>query len=176
MVDGRLKGNRNENTVARELSVWVSPDLERHKFRTCPVSSLVFRRKPAANDNVVTDWVGGWDVIHSPRYAFPFCVEAKAVEGWSFDELLTARRGPLAKWWEQTKHQSAGKNLWPMLIFTAKRKPDYVMVERDQGAMLSFNLISRLHDVAVTPLAQLVAVSAAATARVLQEPFGLLEP
>jgi hypothetical protein len=115
----RRKGNEFENATARVLSQWVSP---RHRdfYALCPVSKLPFRRKPADNANIVTDWVGGWDLIHSPTVAFPYAVECKAVARCTLSQLDRAGKVGVWAWWQQAVEQAAALKLAPMLVFAAE--------------------------------------------------------
>lgn len=133
----RNKGNHYENAVARVLSGWVSAHLPPAYFEDCSLTDLLFRRKPADNDNVVTDWVGGWDLIHRPDFYFPFSVECKKAEGWTMDHLVDgARMGPWS-WWEQAVKQAGRIGLEPMLVFSRNLRPDYVMLTNRSATCLN---------------------------------------
>jgi hypothetical protein len=149
VVDGRRKGNAYENAVARPLSEWLAPHNDSVNYRTCPVSSLLFRRRPADNDNIVTDWVGGRDLLHRPDLCFPFSVECKAWEV-SFELHALFSTGAIWVWWNQAEEQARAQTrrneelarTWPvvapLLIFTKNRDFDYVVVP--QGVAQCLNL------------------------------------
>lgn len=124
-----------ENLIARELTVWLCPAGDRLHYRHCPVDKLWFRRKPADNDNIVSDWTGGHDLIHRPDIAFPYSVECKDQKGWTFDGLLHRPDALIPKWWAQAKEQAKSHRLLPMLVFTSPRQPCYVAVDRDHAFM-----------------------------------------
>lgn len=131
MVDGRRKGNDYENEVARVLSAWAALDSDMTNYQTCPVDRLLFRRKPADNNNIVSDWKGGRDLIHAPTICFPFSIECK---NWmvSFELSTLFRSRDIWKWWQQTQDQAVAENQWPMLVFSKNLNPDYVIIP--QGA------------------------------------------
>lgn len=136
MVDGRVKGNKYENAVARTLSGWVSEDDDLTNYRTCPVSELLFRRRQADNDNVVTTFVGGRDLMHKPGICFPFTVECK---DWkvSFELSTLFRNGDIWKWWQQTEDQaSAEPGGWPLLVFSKNQNPDYAIIYEEAASCL----------------------------------------
>jgi hypothetical protein len=153
----RIKGNRFENTVARALSLWVTDG--KSYYETCPVEALLFRRKPADNDNIVTDWVGGWDLIHSPTLKFPFAVECKN------DKRLTLRG--VATWqkaaqgmWAQCRLQAKKLKLEPLLVFkAADHRHAHAVLYREMLAPGITSVILIRHpmgDLAVLPLPVLV--------------------
>jgi hypothetical protein len=138
VVDGRRKGNAYENAVARPLSAWLAPHHDFTNYRTCPVSALLFRRRPADNDNIVTDWIGGRDLLHRPDLCFPFSVECKAWEV-SFELHALFTTGAIWTWWRQAEEQAKAQgSVAPLLIFTKNRDFDYVVLS--QGVAQCLNL------------------------------------
>lgn len=138
MIDGRAKGLAFENEICRDFSVWTASEQDRDYYRTCPVSALTFRRRPAENENIVTDWTGERDVIHQPGLYFPFSVECKKIEGWELDGLMHSDRWIVWSWWDQAVSQSTKNGFPPLLVFTRNRRKAYVLL--NQGVAECLNL------------------------------------
>lgn len=60
--------------------------------------------------------------ITTPDVSFPFCVEGKNCEGWHLEQLLTAPKSDLYKWWAQATEQCP-EHLTPLLVFKRNRHP-----------------------------------------------------
>lgn len=110
----RNKGQRGERKVAEIISDWWGAD-----FTRTP-SSGGFRTKEFREE-----WNAEGDLV-TPDEDFPFSVECKWQEGWTFDEMLTAPRCKPWLWWEQTLDQTT-VNKMPLLIFKRNRKPWFFM-------------------------------------------------
>lgn len=124
MVDGRAKGNNFENAVCRALSLWLFPDLD----PKAKVAELPFRRRTTAIQPVEGHWEGRGDILHRPDlgHPWPFAVECKNIERWSFDGISNSE-WPVWSWWQQAVNQASGGK-HPFLVFTRNLKPNYVMV------------------------------------------------
>lgn len=59
---------------------------------------------------------------------FPFAVEVKRREGWSWRELLAGRRSPVWGWWDQACKQADEAHADPMLWFRHNREEWTVMM------------------------------------------------
>lgn len=133
MVDGRAKGNRYENRICRVLSRWLlSGDWDR-----CPVYDLPLRRRSTSITPIEGFWHGHGDILHKPYVDnIPFAFECKDQEGWELDGLLANTRCPVWRWWEQAKEQAVAASLLPLLLFTRKRRKDYVMLDEEAMSCL----------------------------------------
>jgi len=64
---------------------------------------------------------------------FPFAIQAKCCESWSFDALMADRdeRNIILRWWEahQAEVKQSGLALYPMLVFKKNRSPIYVALD-----------------------------------------------
>jgi hypothetical protein len=140
VIDGRAKGLAFENDVCRLFSVWTAEnEADRHHYRSCPVDCLSFRRRPAENENIVTDWEGERDVIHRPGIYFPFTVECKKIEGWELDGLMHSDRWPVWGWWDQAVSQAAKNGLPPLLVFTRNRRKTYALIDQGTAECLTLS-------------------------------------
>jgi len=108
----RRKGNKFENDVAKIIGKWWYND----------ETALV--RTPLSGGH---HWAG--DIIpKNDDPDFPFCIECKNQEGWSFEQLFTAPESQIYQWWKQTVDECPeGKD--PILIFTRNRLPIFIAVE-----------------------------------------------
>ena len=111
----RRKGSANENQLAKlfkgwwgegkwartpSSGGWATP-AHRESFRTC-------------GDIITTDTV------------FPYCIEAKKEEGWDLDQLLTAPRSRLYRWWDQVTGETP-EGMTPMLVAGRNRRERLVV-------------------------------------------------
>ncbi len=122
MTLGRRKGSAAEREVAELLRAWwdsVEP-------------GVIFKRTPGS---------GGWsspdaraafktagDLVTTAA-RFPWCVEVKRREGWSWATLRAGRASPVWGWWAQAGRQAAECGLEPMLLFRRSREPWSAMVK-----------------------------------------------
>lgn len=114
----RRKGAVNERVVAALLRAWWG----RGEFLRTPSSGGWAGSKQAREDLNAAG-----DIVTSER-DFPFCVEVKSQEGWSFVQFM---REPgtclIRKWWEQTTSETPNGKI-PLLMFTRIRQPWFVML------------------------------------------------
>lgn len=80
---------------------------------------------------------GGWhaaavfrasgDLMVTPGSSFPFSVEVKYREAFSFATLLASRPSPVWGWWAQCRRDAEKVALMPLLFFRKNRQPWHVM-------------------------------------------------
>jgi hypothetical protein len=105
--------------VASFLSKW----WEGAEFRRTPSSGGWAGSKKAREDYGATG-----DIVCSDP-SFPFCVEVKSAEGWELEHLVQAPlTSSLFRYWGQTVEQTPVGKI-PLLIFTKKFRPWYVMFD-----------------------------------------------
>lgn len=125
----RPKGSKGELEVAEILRKWWDP--------FCP--GVIFKRVPLS---------GGWGDANA-REAFkaagditcsdarwPFALEVKRREGFSWKPLLAGRASPVWTWWRQTVKQGLEMKSRPMLWFRKNREPWRVMIPFRVGKAL----------------------------------------
>lgn len=120
-VDGRKKGSRAEIEVARLLGDWWGAFEPGMKFKRTPLSG-------GWGD---ADTRGGFKVagdICTTSERWPFTVEVKRREGWSFGTLAKGRRSPVWAWWRQCIAEAAEENRTPMLWLRKNRQPWMVLL------------------------------------------------
>lgn len=130
----RTKGGTNEREIAKLFKAWWG--------------SGEWARTPSS---------GGWatksvregfrtcgDVL-TTALDFPFCIEAKKQEGWCLDQLLTADKSALYKFWDQTVEETPD-SLIPMLVVNRNHVERLVIVERSVFGSMSLHFPHlRLH-------------------------------
>ncbi len=144
-VNGKQKGARAELEIAKLFQAWWLP------FE--PVvegQPLTFKRTPGS---------GGWahgkgrasfgtsaDLITNSK-AFPFAVEVKHRQGWSWENFLKGGRSPVWGWWSQCVGQALEVNKSPLLAFRKNREPWRFMLEpADLPPVVSIVPLYSTHD------------------------------
>lgn len=122
MVNGRLKGNKAELDVCRQLSEW----WDEKDYVGIRAENLPFRRSPLS---------GGWDRkraagdIIKPKSCL-LCFEVKKREEWSWDRFFKdqGKQWSVFRYWLQTVEATKEGEI-PILLFTKNRFPWYVAME-----------------------------------------------
>lgn len=144
-VDGNRKGQEYMRCLSRLLSEWVCGS---------SVKGILMAELPIRVKTTVVTPVDGWggagDFAVAPEVQpFPFAMEAKDVEGWSFDGALQNKRWMVWNFWEQTLRQAEKVDLIPMLLFTKNRYPDWIMLPEGVDDFVENTLYIRSHGVEV---------------------------
>lgn len=114
----KSKGQRGERQVAKLLSEATGLEFSRTPLSGGWASARTRDQVNAHGDLVCSD----------PD--FPWSVEVKNCEGWSFEQLLTAPKSQLHEYWHQTVTQTPeGKR--PLLVFTRNHAPWFCMGHLD---------------------------------------------
>lgn len=125
---GHRKGNEAELEVAKLIQPWWR--------RLDP--GAIFVRTPRS---------GGWtqgrdvfdargDLMSKTTARFPWCVEVKRREAWSFDVFLAGDASPVWKWWFGACFDAQQARLHPMLWVRQNRRPWVVLLRRDQRSRM----------------------------------------
>lgn len=141
MVNGRRKGNNYENTICRALSLWLCEDVG----PATPLAQLPFRRRSTSIMPLDGHWHGAGDILHRPSAdgLLPFCVECKAIEGWSLDGWFSDR-WVVWSWWEQAARQAEQVGLSPLLLCSRSRKSDYAFLRESDASCLQLKRTATL--------------------------------
>ena len=133
MVNGRLKGNNYENAICLVLSRWLVPSLP----KLARIEQLPFRRRTTSITPLEGHWNGAGDILHRPDlpHPWPFCVECKRIEGWTFDGAFN-EKWPVWSWWSQACAQSKRSDLAPLLVCSRRYQPDYAMLRMGDALCL----------------------------------------
>lgn len=129
MTNGRRKGNRGELEVAKLLQAWWcqhEPDAE---FVRVPLSG------GWATSKVRGEFRASGDLMTTAS-TFPFTIEAKRREAFTWKNVLAGRRSPLWKWWEQAIEQGVEAKLEPLLWARKKGEPWRVVANLRVGHLL----------------------------------------
>ena len=140
MKDSRGKGNRFENDVCRELSRWLV-DEPTEGWPT--VYDLPFRRRTTTVMPLEGHWRGAGDIVARPDVYCPFAIEAKKVEGWSFDGLFNLK-WPILGWWTQCVQQAEKVGLIPLLLFSKNRAKIYAVLPPKLVVKLKLSQVGRV--------------------------------
>lgn len=114
-INSKAKGSSYELKIAKILSAWWDEE-----FHRTPMSGGLHWK----SDNRV---VG--DIVTPPDSLFPFVVECKKREEFTFEQILKGT-GDVEKWWKQcTGDCKRSGGLKPMLIFSKNFAPNYLMID-----------------------------------------------
>jgi len=113
------KGARGEIQVAKTLATWWGP-----------IEEARFKRTPLSGGWGDADTRGGFKVagdICTTAERWPFTVEVKRREGWTFGTFARGRRSPIWGWWRQCIEQAAEEDRIPLLWVRKNRQPWLVL-------------------------------------------------
>lgn len=116
MTQGRPKGVKAERDVAAFLTTWwrgIEPEVQ---FVRTPLSG------GWSNPTVRGGFRASGDIMTTSP-TFPFVVEVKRREGFSWDTFLKGRKSPVWGWWEQTCRSAAEQDGTPMLWLRHNGEP-----------------------------------------------------
>lgn len=138
--NGRQKGSVAEREVAKICEDW---------WRTYELG-VSFVRVPLS---------GGWGTpglrkdfnacgdLATNAKSFPWTVEVKRREGWSFPHLLKGNPSPIWGWWEQSLTQAKEADKWPMLWFRKNQNPWRIMVRKCDPFVTKHRLVEQVETV-----------------------------
>jgi hypothetical protein len=115
IIHSRNKGNSYERKIAKLISKWCGFEVVR-----TPGSGSVMKTGDIFPKNPE-------DMI-----SFPFSIELKNREGWSFGDLIkdVNRKNGIISWWEQCLNDSVMHNRIPVLIFTKNLDINYCLMDK----------------------------------------------
>ena len=109
---GRSKGKAFERLIAKKFK-----EAFGHEFAPTPASGgLRWKDVKNTRGDIVTDWE-----------EWPYNIECKKCEDWTFDTLPITDKNPLSLWWKQCCDDAEVVEKEPVLIFSKNRRPIYVM-------------------------------------------------
>lgn len=127
MTQGRPKGCKAEIEVAKIVEPWwsdfepLAPDGHPIRFVRTPLSGGWGGKDTRSGFRASGD-------LMTTAAKFPFTVEVKRREGWSWKTLAEGARSPVWGWWKQAIEQAREMNAVPMLWFRKNREPWHVMI------------------------------------------------
>lgn len=131
----RQKGNAAEREVAKLIQPWwqkVEPEAE---FVRTPLSG------GWGGPSIRAGFGAAGDLMTTAK-RFPFTIEVKRREGWTWVELLAGHKSPVWKWWHQSQEQADEMHKVPMLWLRQNREksPGHsgwrIMMPRDYGRLI----------------------------------------
>ncbi len=120
----REKGSVAERQVAAILERWwrqLEPDA---RFVRTPLSGGWH------GPDVRTEFRASGDLMTTAQ-RFPFAVEVKRREAWSFEEMVAGRASPVWAWWRQAQGQAREMRCEPLLVFRRNREGWHAMLRED---------------------------------------------
>lgn len=127
MFNSRAKGSKAERVVAALCEEWWQQLEPGCKFRRTPGSGG-WGGKPDAD--VRAHFRVGGDLMTTAKQ-WPFCVEVKFREGWSFENFLFGDASPVWGWWEQVEVAARNEGTAPLLFFRNRALPWLLMTQDD---------------------------------------------
>lgn len=109
----KVKGSKFERKTAGTLGKWWG-----YQFNRTPGSGGL---RWAGDNNVAGD------IVAPPEANFPFIVECKNHEGWTWDTFVN-KGGELGDWWRQVTEDCERVGRTPMLVFTRNYANEYVCI------------------------------------------------
>ncbi len=122
MTQGRPKGSKAEIEIAKLLEPWWST-FEPFDANGNPIR---FVRTPLSGGWGSKDTRAGFKTsgdLMSTAVKFPFVVEVKRREGWSWKPFLNGKKSPVWAWWLQACKAAAEQDGCPLLVFRKNREP-----------------------------------------------------
>lgn len=120
MVLGHRKGPIGENEVVHLLSDWWGQMEPEAKFKRTPKSG------GWGNADVRGDMKVAGDICTTSQ-RWPFTVEVKRREAWTFGAFCEGRLSPVWKWWRQCIDAAAEEDRIPLLWARKNRRPWIVL-------------------------------------------------
>lgn len=117
----RQKGSKAEIEVAKAFEAWWAPVDPGSKFVRTPLSGGWGGKDIRAGFRAAGD-------LMSTAPSFPFTVEVKRREGWSWTTLIAGKRCPVWNWWKQSIGQAREQGGIPLLVFRRNREEWSVML------------------------------------------------
>lgn len=119
----RKKGNIAEREVAKLLEGWWAHVEPECKFVRTPLSG------GWGGPQIRVGFKASGDLMTTAE-KWPWTVEVKRREAWSWGQFIKGRPSPVWKWWEQSLVQGVEAGLEPMLWVRQSRKPWAVLLRR----------------------------------------------
>lgn len=113
-VQGRPKGSKAEIEIAKRLKAWWSP-FEPAEFVRTPLSGGWGGKDLRAGFRASGD-------VMTTAQKFPFTIEVKRREGWSWTNLLAGKASPVWGYWKQAVGQAKEMGGIPLLFFRKNRE------------------------------------------------------
>lgn len=116
----KQKGHGYERRISNLLTKWWQKKFPEEEFNRVPQSGgLRWKDQEKVGGDIVTPEL------------FPYNIECKKRENWTFEQLLKGT-GEVLKWWEQSVKDAKRVGKKPMLIFSKNYFPDLVMIEYEE--------------------------------------------
>ncbi len=133
MFGSRAKGATAERDVAARLQGWWAQIEPGCRFAKTPLSG------GWGGPGLRAGFSASGDLMTTAK-RFPWTVEVKRREGWSWKTFLAGKPSPVWGWWRQAQTQADEMGIEPMLWFRKSREPWRVLVREDYARGLDVEL------------------------------------
>jgi hypothetical protein len=120
--NGKAKGARAELEVAKLIELWWAAFEPGVSFKRAPLSGGW-----AHGTSAQREFGTAGDIITKAKH-FPWSIEVKRRENWSFDVFKAGKPSPVWGWWKQACQQGETTGKRPMLWFRQSRGEWWVLV------------------------------------------------
>lgn len=108
----RDKGAAFENEIAKKFSY---------------AYGLEFRRTPLSGGWAKDADIAQGDIVCIDDDEFPYLIECKKQEGWTFESLFTSKHSWFDKWWGQAVEECP-ESKEPLLVFSKNYAPVFIAI------------------------------------------------
>jgi len=151
---GRRKGSEAEREVAALLGAWWQAVEPGCQFVRTPLSG------GWGGPKLRGEFQASGDVMTTAN-TFPFSVEVKRREDWSWVQFVTGKQSPVWTWWTQAEGQAKEMKKEPMLWLRQNKKEWYVVLPAPYRHLLALTYgVPRHHEVTLVPAKQMLTCAA----------------
>lgn len=126
----RRKGNSAEIEVAKFIEPWWRQIDPACKFVRTPLSGGWGNTKSGFTSPVRVGFKASGDLMTN-AILFPWSVEVKRREAWTWDNVLRSKPSPVWDWWRRTQADAREASLEPMLWLRRSREPWRIFVRKE---------------------------------------------
>ena len=120
MFGSRSKGSVGEREIAKKLEAWWQPVEPGCRFVKTPLSGGWGGPDVRAGFNASGD-------LMTTAKRFPWAVEVKRREGWTFERFIDGKPSPVWGWWRQAQEAALEMGKEPALFFR-KNRGDWLLL------------------------------------------------
>jgi hypothetical protein len=138
MKNGRAKGKIAEREVAKMLEAWWGQLEPGCRFKSTPLSG------GWSSPDVREAFKTSGDLVTTAT-RFPFAIEVKRRENWSWETLRAGKPSPVLGWWKQAARQAEEMKSQPLLVFRHNNEPWWAAGSSEYFCSSSGCLVSSGH-------------------------------
>lgn len=142
MFGSRGKGSNGELEVVALIEPWWRQLEPKANFARVPLSGGWGRPEHREGFQAAGD-------IMCDSKTWPWSVEVKRRENWTWDRLIAGKKSPVWEWWRQTQKAACEMKKIPILFFRHNREQWYVMSPAGYLQLVDLSIIGRAMSEAV---------------------------